>query len=106
MGEASSACRAVGELCWAILHVAHQFRERFRRKLCVRSQHEGTRGDDRHLLEILDRIVGNLAGERRDGNLRDGGEEQRIAIRLRAGDVLRRDDSGRASLVLHDEGLT
>jgi hypothetical protein len=57
------------------------------------------------ILLILQRVVTNLLNGRHDGHHRQGGEEQRVAVRLRLGDKIGGDSAARAWLVLNDEGL-
>jgi hypothetical protein len=70
-----------------------------------RNEHEVGAHDVRDRSEVLLRIVGKLVvSARRNAQLRDFAEQQCVAVRRGACDLLGRDETGGSRLVLHDDG--
>ena len=104
MNAAADAGRGIGELARIGLGVGDQLLDVFRRHRRMHHQHQRAGADQADRLEILARVVADIAVERRIDRQRPGAaEHQRVAVRRGLGDRARRDRAARAAAVLdHD----
>jgi hypothetical protein len=93
-----------GQLARIGLGIGHQFRHRLGRNGRVRGQRQGDRTDFPDRLETADGIVGHRFQQALVGAMGGvGGDQDRVPVRLGAGDVLRRDHAaGPAEILDHD----
>ena len=82
-----------------------QLGERVHAEARAHQQHRGRIRDAADLHEVAHRIVGQLRIDRGRDRQRDVGEQQRVAVRLRAHDRLRAGGAARAAAVLDDDRL-
>jgi len=85
VGLGPKARRWIVDLAWIALGIGDEFRHRLHWQLRVDHQHDGTAGDHRHRGKALDRVVVEIFVDRGpDGERPWCGEEQRVAVGLRA----------------------
>ena len=103
MGDGAHSARSVVDL--ARLRIGHEFGNRLGWDRGVDAENEGAGPEDADRDEIFLRIVVHLLQLRHDGDLRSGGEEQRVAVGRGLSNVGGSKCAARPDSVLDDKTL-
>src|SRR5262249_21747240 len=105
MRNAAGAGIGVRQLIGALVYVVRELRERVDRDAGIDGPYFRVGADHADRSIIPERIVGRLADERRNRDLRRRAQAERIAVGCGAPRPLGRQPPGRAWPTSHDEGL-
>ena len=105
MAETAAAAGRIDHLARARLHVGDKILERLGLELGIGDQAERIAGHIADRGEVVDGVVAGLPHCRQDGDLRQRGHHQVVAIGLRTRDGLGCNDAASADAIFDDERL-
>ena len=105
IAHGAGAGGAIGKLPWIGPGVGDQFLQRLHRHRWMGDDRRGRDGKDGDRHKVLGRIVRHLRhGHRVEHHGAGAAEQERVAVRLRAGDFQGRDRAARSALILDIDG--
>src|SRR5258708_25187793 len=105
MAAAADPAGAVVELAWIGLRVRHEVSHRLHGQVLPDDDRLRDRAYDADRREVLNRVVSDLLGERRDGNSADAADAEDITVRRRIRDGLRAHDATRSGTIVDNDWL-
>ena len=103
MDRRSGAAVAEIDLAGFCFQQRHQLRHRMNRQFRIDHQHQRRAEDQRHRLQVLERVVGQRLDQRRIGGKRARRGQQRLSVRRCLDDVARGQDATGAGAILDDD---